>query len=182
VTAEPASLRATQPLLERRCRRSGVNVMKHLLSGTVFAAAMVIAAPIWAQTTPYGMQPAPYAQPAPSQPARHKARHAYRKHYKRYVGHMRMHHDRRGSAPNDNVANQLNAQELERVGSSPPGLAESHGGPYGQPSPSQAIPGEWHPTGGSHGGPYGQPTPTYGIPGAWQPSASSHPPNEMGQH
>jgi hypothetical protein len=139
------------------------NAMKHLSSGAALAAALVIAAPAWAQTTPYGTQPAPYAQPAPppapyaqpapppapyaqpapppapyAQPAPYKERHAYRKHHKRYVGHMRGYHARGSSAPNDNVADQLNAQELGRMGGSPPGM------PYGQP-------------GGSYGASYGRP-------------------------
>jgi hypothetical protein len=137
--------------------------MKHLSSGAALAAALVIAAPAWAQTTPYGTQPAPYAQPAPPQPAPYarpapyKERHAYRKHYKRYVRHMRGYHARGSSAPNDNVADQLNAQQLGRAGGSPPGM------PYGRP-------------GGSTVAPYGQPNELQGIPGAGQPSASSHPP------
>jgi hypothetical protein len=82
------------------------------------------------------------------------------------------------------IANQLNAQELARVGSSTaPGVTGSYGwgydqgaGGYGQPSPT---PGSGYGGGlmapGTLGGGYGQPSPTQGIPGGNQPSASSHP-------
>jgi hypothetical protein len=55
----------------------------------------------------------------------------------------------------DSMANQLNAQELQRVGG---------GGGRNLMAP------------GTLGGGYGQPSPTQGIPGGDQPSASSHPP------
>jgi hypothetical protein len=79
---------------------------------------------------------------------------------------MRRHHVmRRGmgrqSSPSDNVANQLNAQELGRVGGSPPGM------PYGRPGGSTAAP--YGRQGGSTGAtvaPYGQPNELQGIPGA----------------
>jgi hypothetical protein len=61
----------------------------------------------------------------------------------------------RGSS--DNIANQLNAQELQRAGGAP-------AAPAGGMAP------------GTLGGGYGQPSPTQGIPGGDQPSASSHPP------
>jgi hypothetical protein len=136
--------------------------MNHLLTGTAFAAVLVIAAPVWAQTPPSGTQPAPYAQPAPpqpapyAQPAPYKERHAYRKHHKRYVGHMRGYRARGSSAPNDNVADQLNAQQLGRAG----------GGMGGAPGPAY---------GGPRTAPYGQPNQIYGIPGAGQPSPSPPP-------
>jgi hypothetical protein len=55
----------------------------------------------------------------------------------------------------DSMASQLNAQELSRVGGGAPG---------GLMAP------------GTLGGGYGQPAPTQGIPGGNQPSASAHPP------
>jgi hypothetical protein len=57
------------------------------------------------------------------------------------------------------MANQLNAQELSRV--------QSGGG-------AAPVAGGMAP--GTLGGGYGQPAPTQGIPGGNQPSASSHPP------
>jgi hypothetical protein len=143
--------------------------MNHLLTGTAFAAALVIAAPVWAQTPPSGTQPAPYAQPAPpqpapyAQPAPYKERHAYRKHHKRYVGHMRRYHARGSGAPNDNVADQLNAQQLGRAGG---GMGGAPGGMGGAPGPAY---------GGPRTAPYGQPNQIYGIPGAGQPSPSPPP-------
>jgi hypothetical protein len=156
------------PLIQRRLDavqnfREGVNLMKHLLRGTAVAAVLVIAAPVWAQTPPAPSQPAPYAQPAPSQPAPYKERHAYRKHHKRYVGHMRGYHARGSTAPNDNVADQLNAQQLGRAGG---GMGGAPGGMGGAPGPAY---------GGPRTAPYGQPNQIYGIPGAGQPSPSPPP-------
>jgi lactobin A/cerein 7B family class IIb bacteriocin len=130
--------------------------MKHLLNGVAVLAALAIAAPVWAQTaapmTPSSRAPA--AAPAATAPAAPvaKARH-------KRVSHSKA--TRRGMARKagpDSVANQLNAQELSRVqgGGAPP------------------VAGGMAP--GTLGGGYGQPAPTQGIPGGNQPSASSHPP------
>jgi hypothetical protein len=162
------------------------STMKHLLSGVAVVAALAIAVPVWAQTQPAPYtQPAPpqtYAQPAPPQtyaePKPYKERHAYRKHHKRYAGHTRTHYGRGSRAPQDNIANQLNAQELGRVGGGPaPRMGGPYGGGYGQPSPRQGGGyGDRLMAPGTLGGGYGQPAPTQGIPGGNQPSASSHPP------
>jgi hypothetical protein len=131
--------------------------MNHLLTGTAFAAALVIAAPVWAQANAPMTRSSPAVPPSASTaaPMTSKARH--------HQVRMRRHHvTRRGmgrqASPSDNVADQLNAQQLGRAGGSPPGM------PYGRPA------------GGSTVGPYGQPNELQGIPGAGQPSASSHPP------
>jgi hypothetical protein len=118
--------------------------MKHLLSGTAIAAALVIAAPVWAQTSAIPMRPsaAPTAVSAPNDTMgshmrihRVKARHR--------------HATRRGSAsPSDNMAGQLNAQEAARNAGPP---APAYGGATNV---------------------YGQPNQVYGIPGAGQPSPS----------
>jgi hypothetical protein len=158
--------------------------MNHLLTGTAFAAALAIAAPVWAQTpttqnpagapstttaAPYTQsappatsQTAPYAQQAPTRPMAPSAtapapysttenatepmpgRHAtHRAHHGRYAGHMRsMHRMRhaplagRGSrAPSDNMANQLNREELGHVsGSSAPPAGYA---PQGYPQQGQ---------------------------------------------
>ena len=158
--------------------------MNHLLSGTAFAAALAIAAPVWAQTpttpNPAGApstmsQPAPStsqttaprAQPAPTQPrapsatapapnsttenatepmpkrhAMHQARHG------RHAVHTRSTHrmrhaplaSRGSRAPNDNIANQLNSQELGRVSGSsapPAGYSPQQGQPQGYPQQGQ---------------------------------------------
>ena len=169
------------------CPYREVEAMNHLLSGTAFAAALAIAAPVWAQTpttpnpagapstttaAPYTQsappatsQTAPYAQQAPTRPMAPSAtapapysttenatEPMRRAHHGRYAGHMRMHRMRhapsasRGSrAPNDNIANQLNSQELGRVSgnSAPPAGYSPQGNPQqGQPQgyPQQGQP------------------------------------------
>ena len=125
--------------------------MKHLLSGTAIAAALVIAAPVWAQTSA-PMNPSTSASPSVSTGTPMKT-HKMRSH-RAHMGKQKV--SRRGTGRNDNVANQLNAQELARSGGGM-ATAPAMGGP---PAP---------------GGPrnqYGQPNQTYGIPGAGQPSAS----------
>ena len=125
--------------------------MKHLLNGVAIAAALAIAAPVWAQTgapmTPSPRAPAAAstAAPAPMATKAHSKRVTHRRTARR--GKARM-------ARSDSMANQLNAQELSRAG----------GGGRNPMAP------------GTLGGGYGQPSPTQGIPGGDQPSASSHPP------
>ena len=142
--------------------------MKHLLTGVAIAAALVIAAPAWA--------------------AQHHLAH-YRGHH-----HVTNH---RGATSSDNMADQLNAQELARASgggmTSAAAMMGSHPSPYGQPSPTQGIPGAWqvpqnpsYPSGSgvayvpgsmvSHDNPYGQRSPTQGIPGAGQvPQSPDYP-------
>jgi hypothetical protein len=155
---------------------------KHLLNGVAVVAALAIAAPVWAQTAA-PMAPSPRA-PAPAASAAAPAAPAAKARHKRVSHHKAT---RRGMARKtspDNIANQLNAQELARVGSSSaPGMTGSYGwgydqgaGGYGQPSPRRSG-GYADPlmAPGTLGGGYGQPSPTQGIPGGNQPSASSHP-------
>jgi len=163
--------------------------MKHLLNGVAVVAALAIAAPVWAQTaapmTPSSRAPA--AAPAATAPAASMAAPAAptaKARHKRVSHHKATRRGMTGKASPDNIANQLNARELARVGSSSaPGMTGSYGwgydqgaGGYGQPSPTQggARGGLMAP--GTLGGGYGQPSPTQGIPGGNQPSASSHPP------
>jgi cytoskeletal protein RodZ len=163
--------------------------MKHLLSGTALAAALAIAAPVWAQTpttpnpagTPSTTAPAPYTQSAPSttmqtapsatsQTAAPSAQQApaqptspsasapasssttaaatepkAKRHVVRHASHMRSMHRvrhaplaRRGSrAPSDNIAAQLNRQELGRLsGSSMPAATQGYSQPGQPPSSS----------------------------------------------
>ena len=133
--------------------------MKHLLSGTAIAAALVVAVPLAANAVPTGpgMPTVGSAQGvelvAGSSPKARKARHH--------------HATRRGSARgSDNIANQLNAQEAARnagggMGGAPAPV--SGGGMGGAPAPAY---------GGPRTAPYGQPNQLYGIPGAGQPSAA----------
>ena len=124
--------------------------MKQLLNGVAIAAAVAIAAPVWAQSgapmTPSSRAPAAALTAAPAPMAKaHSKRATHRRTARR--GKARM-------AASDSMANQLNAQELSRAG----------GGARNPMAP------------GTLGGGYGQPSPTQGIPGGDQPSASSHPP------
>jgi hypothetical protein len=88
--------------------------MKHLMHGATIAAALAIATPVWAQTgapmTP-ASPGAPSVSMAPDTTAaapRHRARH-----------HRPVRHSARsgrgGNASADNVASQLNQQELSRL-------------------------------------------------------------------
>jgi hypothetical protein len=148
------------------------------LSGVAIAAALAVAAPVWAQTaapmTPSSGVPAAAPPAAAAAPAA-KARHKRVSHSHKQVSHSKA--MRRGTARRtspDNIANQLNAQELARVGSSSaPDMAGSRG--YGQPNPPQSGAAGNLEAPGTLGGGYGQPAPTQGIPGGNQPSASSHP-------
>jgi len=168
--------------------------MNHLLSGTALAAVLVIAAPVWAQTT----APMTPASPASAAAAPAKAAVATSTPHKRmHVHHRVYHHAANRSShqayryhasnyrarPGD-IAKQLNAQELRsRVGSSSvPGMAGSYGwgydqgaAGYGQPSPTQGLPGAWQPSASSHAS--SGPGPQW-VPG-YQSSASSHPPSQM---
>jgi len=117
--------------------------MKHVLSGTALAAVLALAAPAWAQSStapnssnapsateaaPGGPQAAPKAHhPRSSRHMRmsHRVNHAM---MRRHQGHQfaaQMHHPisrmsahRIGRGPSDNVAEQLNRQELERMSGS----------------------------------------------------------------
>jgi hypothetical protein len=48
------------------------------------------------------------------------------------------------------IANQLNAQEAARTAGGAPDMMGSHGGPYGQPTPTQGIPGTAQSPASSH--------------------------------
>jgi len=162
--------------------------MNHLLNGTALAAALAIAAPVWAQTTaPTIPSSPPSPAPAAAAPAspkatstRHKRmdvhRHAYHHAYYHHAhGYHAQHRVSRGD-----IANRLNAQELGRVGSSSaPGMGGSYGrgfgqggGGYGQLSPTQA----WQSSASPHS-PSG-PGPEY-VPGQFQSSPSPNAPSQM---
>jgi hypothetical protein len=137
--------------------------MKYVLSGTAIAAALVIAAPVWAQTpmTPSSRTPAATAPTAaPEAPMATKA------HHKRMHQHATAQRGKkaRGASPSDNMANQLNAQEAARNAGG--GMGGAPGGMGGAPAPAY---------GGPRTAPYGQPNQIYGIPGAGQPSPSPPP-------
>jgi hypothetical protein len=102
--------------------------MKHLLTGVAMAAALAIAAPVWAQSTP----PAAPAKPAaaPATPAAAKPM-AMKK---------PMHHWPHRMSAGDSVTEQLNAQELQRIQGGAPA-----------PAPAPMSPGGNNPTSGSAG-------------------------------
>jgi hypothetical protein len=103
--------------------------MKHLLTGVAMAAALAIAAPVWAQSTPAPAAPGKPAA-APATPAAAKPM-AMKK---------PMHHWHHRMAAGDSVTEQLNAQELQRI---------QGGGPA--PAPAPMAPGGNNPTSGSAG-------------------------------
>jgi hypothetical protein len=128
--------------------------MKHLMNGIAIVAAVAIAAPVWAQSgapmTPSSRAPATASAAAPA-PMATKARAKRVTH--RVTQRKMARHGKARMAGSDSTANRLNAQELQRVGGGRDLMAP-----------------------GTLGGGYGQPSPTQGIPGGDQPSASSHPP------
>jgi hypothetical protein len=160
------------PPIKRRRKPSrnhppgGSTVMKHLLSGTAVAAVLVLAAPVWAQTRSPTAPSSPSTAPSASTaaPMEPMGSHKMRSHRTR-TGHKMVRHgaSRRGTGPNDNIANQLNAQELARSG----------GGMAPAPAPAPA-------SGGRKTGPYGQPNQLYGVPGAGQASPSPEYPSGPG--
>jgi len=137
--------------------------MKYLLNGTAIAAALVIAAPVWAQTS----APVSPSTPSASTDAPMKTHKIIRPH-RTHTGQQKVSRrgaSRRGTGANDNIANQLNAQEAAR---------NSGGGMGGAPAPAYGG-GMGRAPAPAYGGPrnvYGQPNQTYGIPGAGQPSAA----------
>jgi hypothetical protein len=130
--------------------------MKHLLSGTAIAAALVSVAvlPLAANAVPAGprmptvgsargleLVVGPSGNADQYTSGARKARHH----------HGARHPMARRGRSSDSVANQLNAQESASHGGGMPAPAPAYGGPRNQ---------------------YGQPNQVYGIPGAGQPSAS----------
>jgi len=136
--------------------------MKHLLTGVAMAAALAIAAPVWAQT-PGGNNPtsgsagplAPKPAPAPAAPAKpmampmtakkpmaakkpmhHMAAHHMAMH------HMAMHHK---MSAGDQMTEQLNAQELQRIQSG--GAPMAPAGTPGGNNPTSGTAGPFAPAG-----------------------------------
>ena len=128
--------------------------MKHILSGVAIAAALALSAPAWAQGDAGGASSMPNETSAT--PAKH--RHARTVHHMTH-GRPAMHTRATGG---DNVANQLNEQELSRLqaGSS---MAPTMGGP-GSASSTMGGPG---------------PMSSSRPPGA-KPSGSGYVPSEPG--
>ena len=154
---QPASLLVSP---QKQVPIARIKAMKYVLSGTAIAAALVIAAPVWAQTAA-PMTPSPSVPSATSAPMGSTGSHMRSHRVK-----ARHHHaTQRGSArASDNMANQLNAQEAARNAGGGMGAPGGMGG--APPAPVY---------GGPRTAPYGQPNQLYGIPGAGQPSPSPPP-------
>jgi hypothetical protein len=110
--------------------------MKHLLNGVMIAAALAIAGPVWAQTgAPMGAPMSPSAAGAPSagmpsaEPMAAAPRHRARPH--RAVRRGAARSSAKSSA--DNVASQLNQQELSRVQTGGGAAAPMAPGPMSAP-------------------------------------------------
>jgi hypothetical protein len=117
--------------------------MKHLLTGVAMAAALAIAAPVWAQNAPAApggnnptsgssgpfapkpAAPAPAAAPAKPMAAKMPMHHRHWRHHPMNAG--------------DSMTEQLNQQELQRI----------TGG--GGPAPMPMTPGGNNPTSGTAG-------------------------------
>jgi hypothetical protein len=125
--------------------------MKHLLNGLAIAAAIVIAGPVLAQT---GARMAPMSSaptvtvpmPEPDETAaptarRHHHRRPSRPHAARHGT------SRSGAKASDHVANDLNAQELSRMGGGAPAPAPA--ATQGPPPPYSNQPGP-RPSGHTH--------------------------------
>jgi hypothetical protein len=133
--------------------------MKHLLSGTAFAAALVSLAllPLAANAVPTGpAMPTVGSVPgvelvvgSSGNAEQHTSTARKARHH-----HGARHSVARHGRPSESMANQLNAQE-----------SASHAG-GGMSAPPMGAPG-------SPRNQYGQPNQVYGIPGAGQPSAGT---------
>jgi hypothetical protein len=139
--------------------------MKQLLNGVAFAAALVIAAPVWAQNpsggngmgmpgpnsggggglTPYSTGTAPATSATP--PAHHAVRHARAMHA------FHRHMAAKAALTGDTTA-QLNREELARI--------QSGGPPSPPPPPAAPMPTPENPSGGNA---MGMPGPNTGGPG-----------------
>jgi len=100
--------------------------MKHLLTGVAMAAALAIAAPVWAQTAaPMTPSSPPKAAPAAPKPA------AATTTAKKPMKHMAMRHKGSGDA----MTEQLNQQELARITGAAPAPVPSGGPAMSAPPP-----------------------------------------------
>lgn len=114
--------------------------MKHLLSGVAIAAALVVAAPVWAQA-PTAPAAAPEAAPAAA-PMAGMAPMAGKQRHKRMMHHMdgAKHMGKMGRmSAGDAMTSQLNREELARIGGGgamPPAPPPPGGAGQGGPRPS----------------------------------------------
>jgi hypothetical protein len=135
------------------------NHMKHFMNSVAIAAVLAIAVPALAQAQSSGPRPARPKAAHASTGHRH-AGHASRAYHRGYTRTVRT--EGAGTSPSDNVANQLNGQELQRLGTS--------SAPTGMVMPmapaSAAVPGGPRASGGGAfpAGPAGSVSATPGVP------------------
>lgn len=110
--------------------------MKHLLSGVAMAAALAIAAPVWAQNAP--MTPTAPAKPAASAPMAKKPMHHAPMHHMTSRKHMK--------GQGDQMTEQLNQQELQRIQG---GNMTAPPAPGGMAPAPNMMPGGNNPTSGA---------------------------------
>src|SRR5262249_40811860 len=120
--------------------------MKHVLGRTAIAAALFFAAPVWTQASAAPMRPS--AAPSVTSAPNHSMGSPMRMHQVKARRHRTMRGG--GASASDNIANQLNAQEVAR---------NSGGGMAPAPAPRAMRGAPGGPT-----GPYGQPNQIYGMP------------------
>jgi hypothetical protein len=131
--------------------------MKTVMSGAALAAILALAMPVWAADTSANPSPAqPSAQPpaqttmphakkgqaAPMRHARHGSHRAM--HHASRTGAMRHHAARSGgSSPTDNMANQLNRAEAQKLsGTSAPPSGTPNMAPMGAPNQPRPMQGQ----------------------------------------
>jgi hypothetical protein len=125
--------------------------MKHLLTGVAMAAALAIAAPVWAQSTPTAPAAPPAAPskpmsstPSSSTPMASKPMPMASKPMPKKPMHHMASHKGGMMSQGDQMTEQLNQQELQRIQSgSPPAM------PAGGMAPGNMSPGGNNPTTGA---------------------------------
>ncbi len=155
-------------LVQRQFRKWRHSMKKLLFPSMLMTVAGLMSMPVAAQSR--GVVATPSASSAPAaapHPASHKHRHLNRVQNGHYATPMR-HHARASHRPSDSIANRLNRDELRNLSGSTMPRAAAFASP---PSAGDLM------APGALRGAYGQPSPTQGIPGGNQPSASSHAPN-----
>ena len=132
--------------------------MKTVMSGSALAAILALAMPAWAQAP--GANP-PQGKTAHASMPQAKKAHAAKGTHARKMSRKNTHHaamrpghrttaSRAGASPTDNVANDLNRSEAQRVmsGGSTPPMGNPNMAPMGDPNmapmspPSRPMPGQ----------------------------------------
>jgi hypothetical protein len=139
--------------------------MKTVMSGVALAAILALAMPAWADAP--GKSYRSDARGKGVSMSHAKQAHASRGSHARTMYHRNMNRSAAarmggGASPTDNVANQLNQAEAQRLmtGGSMPPMGGPNMGPMGGPNPNMA------PMGNPNMGPMGGPNPNMGPMGA----------------